>query len=311
MEQLPLVSVIMPAFNAEQFIETAISSVLQQTYTNWELIVVDDGSTDSTASKVQALAAEEKRIMYLFQPNGKQGKARNTGIRRASGAYIAFLDADDCWMRDKLEMQLYLLKQHGAQVAFGDIMIIDAAGRAVSGTWGVREASFSGEAGLIAFLENNRVPLLAAIAEKSAIETVGGFRESTEVQYGEDYSLWLRLLQQGALFVSTAAIVGAYRIHGAQATRNVAGMLQVIATISSLDVSAPAVKAAQRMALKKWIRRFLKSVSSPDRLALQQIINVYPGKLQAIFSLLQYCVPGPFLGRLIAFCCRPQYYSPK
>src|SRR5919106_5413407 len=97
-----LVSVIMPAYNAEKYIAGSIRSVIVQTYSDWELIVVDDGSTDSTATVVQEFVARDPRIKYIFQENGRLGKARNTGIRNSSGPLIAFLDSDDLWVPIKL-----------------------------------------------------------------------------------------------------------------------------------------------------------------------------------------------------------------
>src|SRR5215467_11570142 len=101
-----LVSIIMPAYNAEKYIADSIRSVLAQTYTDWELIVVVDGSTDNTASLVQQFVTRDSRIKYFFQENGRLGKARNTGIKNASGSLIAFLDSDDLWLETKLELQL-------------------------------------------------------------------------------------------------------------------------------------------------------------------------------------------------------------
>src|ERR1700759_692275 len=98
----PLVSVITPAYNAGNFIHETIDSVIAQTYTNWELIIIDDGSTDNTAAIVKQYVVRDSRIKYLYQQNGKQGKARNNGMTHSSGTIIAFLDADDTWTPHKL-----------------------------------------------------------------------------------------------------------------------------------------------------------------------------------------------------------------
>src|SRR5262245_5671997 len=95
----------MPAYNAEKYIGAAIESVIAQTYADWELIVVDDGSTDNTAKVVRQVAARESRIKYLFQENCRLGKARNTAIQNSGGPLIAFLDSDDLWLPQKLEKQ--------------------------------------------------------------------------------------------------------------------------------------------------------------------------------------------------------------
>lgn len=103
MPDSPLVSVIIPAYNAAQFIEETLESVFRQTCTNMEVIVVDDGSTDDTKSRLQAY---DSRIHYIWQPNSGVGAARNRGIHAASGEYLAFLDADDLWDPEKLRAQL-------------------------------------------------------------------------------------------------------------------------------------------------------------------------------------------------------------
>lgn len=105
-----LVSVIIPAYNCSKFILFAIDSVLEQTYKNFELIVVDDGSTDNTANIVSKY---KDKLEYILQDNGGVSKARNTGIINSNGSYIAFLDADDVWEKNKLEIQMKLFEQFG------------------------------------------------------------------------------------------------------------------------------------------------------------------------------------------------------
>src|SRR5690349_25117803 len=100
-----LISVIMPAYNAEKFVAESISSVITQTYKNWELIIVDDGSTDNTKNIIEEFAKHDARIKYIYQENAKQGKARNTGIAMAKSGLVAFLDADDLWLPQMLESQ--------------------------------------------------------------------------------------------------------------------------------------------------------------------------------------------------------------
>jgi glycosyltransferase involved in cell wall biosynthesis len=101
-----LVSVIMPAYNAEKFIAESIESVIAQSYNNWELLVVDDGSTDNSKRIIKDFCKKDERIKYFYQPNSKPGRARNSALKRASGRYVAFLDADDVWLSEKLKVQL-------------------------------------------------------------------------------------------------------------------------------------------------------------------------------------------------------------
>lgn len=111
MKEQPLVSVIIPAYNAEKYIKEAIESVLNQTYKNIELIVVDDGSTDNTAEIVKKYL-NDPRVKYIYQENKGLAGARNTGIKKAKGDYIAFLDADDFYLPEKIEKEVKFLKEH-------------------------------------------------------------------------------------------------------------------------------------------------------------------------------------------------------
>ncbi len=106
MKSGPLVSVIMPLYNKRLYVGSSIESVKKQTYPNWELIIVDDGSTDGSAELVPQ---DDRRIRLLRQPNRGPGAARNRGFQMASGDYIAFIDADDCYYPFKLEKEMDLL----------------------------------------------------------------------------------------------------------------------------------------------------------------------------------------------------------
>jgi glycosyltransferase involved in cell wall biosynthesis len=105
---MPLVSVITAAYNAESFIAETINSVVEQTFTDWEYIVVDDGSTDNTARIVKAFP----QVKYIYQSNHGVAVARNTGVAHSSGKYIAIIDADDIWVREKLAMQIEVMRNH-------------------------------------------------------------------------------------------------------------------------------------------------------------------------------------------------------
>ena len=98
-----LVSVIMPAFNVEQYIAESVESVKKQSYQNWELIIINDGSTDDTRALAEKYSSNDQRIRCISKENEGVAVARNTGLAQAKGSYIAFLDADDLWHEDFLE----------------------------------------------------------------------------------------------------------------------------------------------------------------------------------------------------------------
>jgi glycosyltransferase involved in cell wall biosynthesis len=125
----PVVSIITPMYNNEAVIEETINSVINQTYSNWELILVDDCSLDSTISKVETLAENDTRLKLLkHQENKGAAEARNLGTKMAKGSYIAFLDADDLWKKDKLELQVEVLNTKLSDVCFGSYELMDSNG---------------------------------------------------------------------------------------------------------------------------------------------------------------------------------------
>lgn len=119
-----LVSIIMPSYNTERFIADSIQSVLNQTYQNWELIIVDDCSTDNTDTVVASFT--DSRIKYLKnEKNSGAAVSRNRALREAKGKWIAFLDSDDLWMPDKLDKQITFMKQHDYKFSYTDYEKID------------------------------------------------------------------------------------------------------------------------------------------------------------------------------------------
>lgn len=129
MEKQPLVSVIIPCYNGEKFISKAIESVLNQTYQNWELIVVDDGSTDGSKKIINQFCNTDKRAHYIQHKKNKGiPSARNTGIKTSIGEYIAFLDQDDLWMKEKLELFIEEFSRYDSKVGiiFSDFQIVFA-----------------------------------------------------------------------------------------------------------------------------------------------------------------------------------------
>ncbi|TCD07736.1 glycosyltransferase family 2 protein [Pedobacter frigidisoli] len=210
-----LISIIMPAFNAELFIAESIISVINQTYKDWELIIVDDGSKDKTKYIITSFL-KDSRIKYLYQENGKQGKARNLGLEISKGAYISFLDADDKWIPNKLSMQIEFMRNNqkidllfsqGYNLEDGSISNLDVK---IKNIWDKND--------LEDFLNQNQIPILSVLMKKEAIMKVGGFSESISIQNVEDYHLWLKLLVKDFKFTSKPDRLFYYRIHPSQST---------------------------------------------------------------------------------------------
>ena len=115
-----LISIVMPVFNAQAYLEEALESVRRQTWTDWELLVVDDHSTDGSAGLVSEICRKDARIRLLSQMDGIKGaaNARNFGTAHANGRYLAFMDADDIWRVDKLEREMAFLREKDAAFVF-------------------------------------------------------------------------------------------------------------------------------------------------------------------------------------------------
>jgi glycosyltransferase involved in cell wall biosynthesis len=124
-----MVSIITPSYNSEKFIEATIWSVINQTYSNWELIIVDDCSTDLSCELIESFVQDDNRIKLItHKENLGAGRARNRAIKEAKGDYIAFLDADDLWEPQKLETQLVFMKANSATICFSSYMLMDELG---------------------------------------------------------------------------------------------------------------------------------------------------------------------------------------
>lgn len=185
----PVVSVTMPAYNAERFIETAVRSVIDQSFADWELLVIDDGSRDGTCEIVQRLACEDQRI-HLIQNEQNMGvaKTRNRGFDLCKGRYVALLDSDDVWHADKLEKQLSVLERQNADFSYCSYAIVDAYGNKVNRDYIVPEqVSFD------RLLGENVIGCSTVLLRRELVQA-----NHFETDYfHEDYALWLRLLSSG------------------------------------------------------------------------------------------------------------------
>jgi len=253
-----LVSIIMPAYNAEKYIADSIRSVLAQTYSNWELIVVDDGSTDDTAAVVQEFAGRDPRIKYVFQENGLMGKARNTGIANARGPLIAFLDSDDLWVETKLEMQLRAMIENNAEVVFSKAWIVtDKDIAAQTETMLSTVGLFSGPDFFDSLLRQNQLPVLTVLLKKSALDRVGPFEEAKLYQRCEDYDLWLRLAKAGFVFYGMPDVLARYRRHGTSMTAVTSNALKPMLLIVQRHIDDSTLRDSEKRSLLTGLYRAL------------------------------------------------------
>lgn len=188
----PAVSVVVPAFNAAWCVGKAIDSVLAQTFRDFELIVVDDGSTDGTAD---ALARYGNAITVVRQPNGGMSNARNAGIKRARGRYLAFLDADDRWLPEKLARQVSLLETDPTLVFCAAKALLEDADGHRQGEWCCSRGTRADVSEIFANHAAVAGGASSVLARRDAVVELGGFDEAL---YGaEDTDLWIRLAAHG------------------------------------------------------------------------------------------------------------------
>ena len=200
-----LVSIIMPVHNAERFLEEAIRSVMAQTYPFWELLVIDDASTDSSMDIANRLAAEDERIKVHTNPTptGYPATPRNMAVSLAKGRYIAFLDSDDAWLSGKLEHQLpFFNESEKIAVVFSDYEKIDENSSRDNRVVNARKITDYNK-----LLLGNVIGNVTAMYDTHRVGKV----YFSKVRH-EDYAMWLSILKRGYVARNTCAVMALYRV---------------------------------------------------------------------------------------------------
>lgn len=206
----PLTSVVMSVLNGERFLREAIESILSQTFRDFEFIIINDGSTDGSASIVDSYARSDARVRVYQQENKGLVESLNRGCGLARGRYIARMDADDVAVRDRLHWQIEFMDRHAEiGVVGGQMELINSAGRA-SRCW---RYPVENEEIKSALPLCNPFPHNAVVIRKEAFLSVGGYRRLFVA--AEDYDLWLRIAQRWRL-ANLGSVVLKYRIHPGQ-----------------------------------------------------------------------------------------------
>ena len=222
------VSIIMPAYNAERYLAEAIDSVIAQTYADFELVIVNDGSTDGTPAIAERYRSKHpERIRIVSQNNEGLAAARNAGMRAASGAVFALLDSDDGWAPEYLAEQMRMLdREPGVAIVTGNALNLGGAhsGEPVRPVPDDRPAPT-----LIDILRDERAVFIMSVFRRGVVERVGGFDE--RFRTNEDYDFWIRAALDGFRFARNPAPLGFYRRHehslSAGETRMLTGILRV------------------------------------------------------------------------------------
>jgi glycosyltransferase involved in cell wall biosynthesis len=270
------VSVIVPVYNAEKTIKETLRSVLAQTFRDLEVVVVDDGSRDASVEEVMSLGDE--RLKMLRSDHNGVSRARNRGILESSGEFIAFLDADDLWKKDKIEKQLKALEERpDAALAYSWVDRIDENGRILgqAGRFGLSGNLYS-HILLVDFLVNGSTPLI----RRDALFSAGLFEPSLEP--AEDWDLWIRLAEKHE-FTAVKTVHVLYRSQGGTASSNTIKLEEAaLKVINKAFSRAPAslrnLKKFSEYNIYVYLRRSLR------RFAQTHIGNTHTKEIPAILK---------------------------
>jgi glycosyltransferase involved in cell wall biosynthesis len=211
----PAVSVIIPTYNHAQFLRVAIQSVVDQTFPDWEVVIVNNYSEDDTEQIVASFNDPRIRLVN-FRNHGVIAASRNHGMALVTGKAIAFLDSDDVWYPEKLQRCMDALGERVDVVCHGEAWVKEnSPPRIVMYGPQLRTRYLS------LLYDGNCLSTSAIVVRKSALDKVGGFSEEPQMVTAEDYELWLRLAREGCTFVMVEEVLGEYRIHGGNQSKAV------------------------------------------------------------------------------------------
>lgn len=246
------VSVITPCYNAEKFIVDCINSVLTQTYQNWELLLIDDGSTDKTLDIIQSFSKRDERIKVFTTefPSGGPSHPRNIGLSKASGDFIAFLDADDLWLPDKLEEQIYFAEKNNLSFIYSDYEKVSLNGERKK-----RILKMKAHVTYTDILHHCEIPCLTVLIKRELIQKKV-FREIGK----EDYVLWLQILKSGCIAYNTQKVHALYRTHSTSRSSNKFQMIYQQWVVLRDFEKIPIVKASYYLSsyIIKGLIKYLK-----------------------------------------------------
>lgn len=286
-----LVSIIMPVYNSSRYLGRAVKSVLAQTCADWELLLIDDGSSDGSRELAAAWAKANPRINALHHPghiNRGVGATRNLGLGRAKGRYIAFLDSDDEWLPDKLAMQLRTFHEHpGVVLVYAKAVTIDQNGIALAPSrfpgdfphiCGTGVPGVSDQVVDPLIRGTLWMPCLTVMAKADAVRKVGGFDETLAYQI-EDHLLFTLIANTGPVFFFDH-VLARYRLHAASYTATTDWSYSMVEYYDRLFRSLPAryrpvISAAYAALIAGTLARLsaLKCAASRERL-LQTILQL-------------------------------------
>lgn len=205
MMQSGLVSIITPCYNGEKYISETIESVIAQTYPNWEMIIIDDGSKDNSLKIALEYAQKDNRISVFQQSNGGSASARNNGIRRSNGQYIALLDADDLWLPDFLENQIAFMIEKNAICVYCSYSRIDEKSKNI-----LRPIKCKPEVTIKDMMITNRIGCLSGLYDSKRYGKIYLHEELKSIR--DDYAYWIDIVKLEGIAYGNPKIMAKYRI---------------------------------------------------------------------------------------------------
>lgn len=208
-----LVSIITPIYNGEAFVEETVRAVLSQTYSDYEWIIVDDGSTDNSYAILQEYAQKNERIHLVQQKNAGSAAARNTGIRLAAGRYIALLDADDLWDAEYLDRQISFMKEKKTICVYASYRMIDEEGHAINKPVICKPCITRKD-----MLIKNEIGCLTGLYDCSKHGKV--YLDESLKSIRDDYAYWLEIVTLAETAYGNPDIIASYRVFTGSVTGN-------------------------------------------------------------------------------------------
>ncbi len=222
-----LVSVIIPVFNAEKYIDRTLQSIFFQSYKKIEIVIIDDCSTDHSAKIIKNYLPNHSEIIYhLQEKNMGAAVARNTALELASGRYVAFLDSDDIWKQDKTKRQICMMQEMKTSFSYTAIEMIDETGNIIKSKRNVRE-----KIDYNILLHNTMIATSSVVIDRKKL---GDFRMPLR-RSGQDYATWLKLLRDGTVAYGINDALVQYRVSSNSLSSNKLKSIQQVWEIQTKD----------------------------------------------------------------------------
>ena len=304
MTDCPIVSIIMPTFNAELTISQSIESVLEQEYSFWELIIINDGSTDSTLNSIENHLLDQ-RVHLINQTNKGVAEARNKGLLIAKGKYIAFLDADDCWRKDKLIKQVYYLDSNK------NIGLVYCTHKCFFKN--VEDSFYCSPKEPVKFsddyyrlLTHDYIPTLTVMIRSCVIAKIGFFDKT--LYSTEDWDLWIRIAKKFNIGIIQETLAY-YRINDQGISKNnirqIENEMKVLKkhVLFNDEIPDRVKRSAQWVFNKRKTNRLLKTTSfSNSILSCARTIKYYPMKIDNMKLIIKVLInPIIYSGKSLFF----------